>query len=1347
MAVSNKPNKSKKNLEDIYPLTPMQEGMLFHTLYSPESGLYCEQLSFTFCGDLSKQAFKHAWQRIVERHPVFRTLVVWKNRNKPLQVVLKSIDIPWKKYDWRSLSKAEQQKQIEDFLQADRNQGFELEKAPLMRFAIIQLANETYRFVWSHHHLLMDGWCLPIIFKEVLAFYEAFRHGKDLHLPNPRPYRDYIVWLQQQDISKAEIFWRQQLQGFTAPTPLVVDRSIANKLNQKEIYDEQHFQLSKESTVDLQSLARKHRLTLNTLVQGAWALLLNRYSRESDIVFGATVSGRPPALKGVESMVGLFINTLPVRVQVSEKAELLPWLQQLQAQQVERQQYYYSPLVEIQQWSEVPRGLPLFNSIVVFENYPVDASLQESNSSLQISNISSFETTNYPLTLVALPKEELKVGIKYNTSRFESSSISIMLGHLRTLLEGILENPQRRVADLPILTSTEEHQLLVEWNDTQADYPQDRCIHQLFEEQVERTPKAIAVIFEDQQLTYRELNSRANQLAHYLQSLGLNPEVLVGICVERSIKMVVGLLAILKAGGAYVPIDPAYPQERIAYMLNDSAVSVLLTTEDLAATLPKSQAHLICLDKDWSIISHNSQTNCSSRVEEENLAYMIYTSGSTGKPKGAMNTHQGIRNRLLWMQDAYQINAADKVLQKTPFSFDVSVWEFFWPLITGACLIVAKPGGHKDSAYLVKLITEQQITTLHFVPSMLQVFVEEQGLEKCLCLKRVICSGEALPVDLQTRFFERLECQLHNLYGPTEAAVDVTFWECQPDKNLISVPIGRPIANTQIYILNSELQPVPIGVPGELHIGGIGLARGYFNRPELTKKKFISNPFSQEEEARLYKTGDLARYLPDGNLEYLGRIDHQVKIRGFRIELGEIESVLAQHPQVRETVIIAREDQPGNKQLVAYLVGHQDSLVASCLRNYLKEKLPDYMIPSAFVQLESLPLTPNGKVDRRALPAPDRADRTLESSFVPPRNLLEQQLVQIWEDVLSISTIGVQDNFFDLGGHSLLAVRLMAQIQQQFGKNLPLATIFQTPTIEQLASLLLEQTDSMSWSSLVAIQPHGSKQPFFCVPGIGGNLIYFYNLARHLKDQPFYGLQAVGLDGKSKPHNKIEDMATHYIEVLQAVQPQGPYLLGGHSFGGQVAFEMAQQLQKQGQEITLLAIMDAIAPVPDNKKLIGFDWDDAMWLTKLVGYIERWLGHNLNVSYEALQLLTLEEQLNHLKQQFQILNLLPPKAGTEQMRGLLQVFKANLQTHYVPQDIYPTTITLFRAKEAYPEDAESDNCAEILQSPTWGWEKFSPEPVELHFVPGNHMTMLSEPHVQELAKHLIICFEQVSVIA
>ncbi|MBD2362774.1 amino acid adenylation domain-containing protein [Anabaena minutissima FACHB-250] len=871
-------------------------------------------------------------------------------------------------------------------------------------------------------------------------------------------------------------------------------------------------------------------------------------------------------------------------------------------------------------------------------------------------------------------------------------------------------------------------------NATQRDYDLSQSLHELFTAQVERTPNAIAVTFEQQQLTYQELNNRANQLAHYLQTLEIKLETLVAVCVERSLEMVVCLLGILKAGGAYVPIDPEYPQERIAYMLEDSQVKVLLTQEKLLTQIPQHQAHTICIDTEWKKISTQPNTNLKSGVKPDNLAYVIYTSGSTGKPKGAMNTHKGICNRLLWMQETYQINSTDSVLQKTPFSFDVSVWEFFWTLLTGARLVIAQPGGHRDSSYLINLIIQEQITTLHFVPSMLQIFLASRGVEKCTSIKRVICSGEALPLDLQNRFFERLDCELHNLYGPTEAAIDVTFWQCQKHSSLKTVPIGRPIANTQIYILDEHLQPVDFGVIGEIYIGGVGVARGYLNRAELTEEKFIPNPFKDSKIASkyLYKTGDLARYLPDGNIEYIGRTDYQIKIRGYRIEIGEIENVLSLHPQVREAVIIARTDNTAEKQLIAYITYNSEKPTLNSLRHFLKSQLPDFMIPAAFVMLETLPLTPSGKVDRKALPQPDISHFSESNDFVAPRNQVEAQLVKIWSEILNLPQIGVKDNFFALGGDSLKALHLISRIEQHFSKEIPLATLLTNPVITDLAIVIQDSNNQIRHSPLVPIQPQGTKQPFFCIHPAGGHVLCYFKLANYVgNEQPFYGLQAQGFYEEEEPLTRIEDMASLYVKTILEFQPQGSYQVGGWSFGGVVAYEVAQQLKRQGKEVSLLAILDSYVPILlDKQKPI----DDVY----LVGVLSRvfggMFGQDNLVTPDEIQDLSLEAKINYIIDKARQAKIFPPGVERQNNRRILDVLVGTLKATYsYKRQPYPGKVTVFRAREKHIMAAD----------PTLVWvELFSvmaADEVNIIDVPGNHYSFVLEPHVPVLAQRLKAC--------
>ncbi|MBD6621231.1 amino acid adenylation domain-containing protein, partial [Komarekiella sp. 'clone 1'] len=954
----------------------------------------------------------------------------------------------------------EQQQQLSELLQTQRRLGFQFNQAPLMGCTLVRLDEDNYKFIWSHHHILMDGWCLPIIFKEVISFYEAEVTDETFSLPTPTPYGDYIAWLNSQNQEIAFEFWRQTLQGFSAPTPLVVDNNQYQKEYINSDYKELELTLSAQTSRGLQDLAQQHHVTLSTIVQAVWALLLSRYSDEKDVVFGVIVSGRPSSLSGVEKMVGLFINTLPLRLQISPQQQLISWLQQIQQLMLELQDYSYTPLVEIQSMSEVTRGTPLFESIVVFENYPVDSSLLNQSNSLKVTEIGGFEQNNYPLTVVAVPRDELLIKISYDTVRFELDTIERMLGHLQTIFCAIVENPSQTVGELPLLTQAERHQLLTEWNDTATEYPTDKCIHQLFEQQVDKTPHCVAVVFENQQLTYQQLNQRANQLAYHLQSLGVGAEILVGICVERSIEMLVGLLGILKAGGAYLPFDSNYPQERLSYMLEDSAVQVLLTQQSLLQSLPQHQAQVVCLDADWVSIEQYSHHNLDVEVASDNLAYVIYTSGSTGQPKGVEICHYSVVNFLNSMSHFPGLTQEDTFYAVTTISFDIAALELYLPLTVGAKVIVASRSIASNADSLLFELFKSKITVMQATPVTWQMLLAG-GWSSNYPLK-VLCGGEALSAQLAHQILET-GSELWNLYGPTEATIWSTIYQLGTKKTVARTenapsPIGRPIANTQIYILDSHLQPVPIGVPGELYISGDGLARSYLNRPELTQEKFIPSPFSNSKHKRLYKTGDLACYGSDGSIKFRGRIDNQVKVRGFRIELGEIESVLNTHPQIQQAVVTAREDIPGNKRLVAYIVIRDELLTTDQLREFIKQKLPEYMVPSAFVTLDILPLTANGKVDRKALPTPDQ-ETFSNLQYIPPRNRTEEVIANIFASVLSIEKVGIYDNFFTLGGHSLLATQVISRVKQAFAVDVPLRNLFEEPTIANL-SKIIDNSDS-----------------------------------------------------------------------------------------------------------------------------------------------------------------------------------------------------------------------------------------------------------------------------------------------
>jgi amino acid adenylation domain-containing protein len=991
--------------------------------------------------------------------------------------------------------------------------------------------------------------------------------------------------MQGEVLETQSTYWRKQLDGAPALLDLPADRprpamqSYSGSVETKT--------LPQGLLKDLKALSRQEGCSLFMTLLAAFQTLLYRYTSHEDIVVGSPIAGRTRT--EIEPLIGFFVNTLVLRCDLSGNPSFRDFLKRVRDMTLGAYAHQDLPFEMVVKEVHPERNQsynPLCQVMFLLQNTP-PVPPRFGALSLTMESVSPGASENDFTLMLREESGALTAAVEYCVDLFDQSTIRRFLGNYQTLLEGIVANPNQEIAFLPILTEEEKHRLLVEWNDTAREYPRDKCLHQLFEIQAETTPEAVAVVYGNQRLTYRELNARANQLARHLQNMGTKPDSLVGICIERSLEMVIGLLGILKAGAAYVPLDPEYPPQRLAFMLEDAAVTVLLTqARHIAAmaAMPASAARrIISLDSDWPAIAREIELNVQSPVTSENLAYMIYTSGSTGQPKGAMNTHRGIVNRLLWMQDTYQLTPADSVLQKTPFSFDVSVWEFFWPLLAGARLVMARPGGQGDAAYLARLIATEKITTIHFVPSMLRAFLDLDTLNaSCSSLKRVICSGEALPIDLMRRFFSTLGAGLHNLYGPTEASVDVTHWPCQPATPLNTVPIGRPIANTQIYILDASLQPVPVGVPGELHIGGVGLARGYHNRPQLTAQKFIANPFSADPAARLYKTGDLARFLPDGNIEYLGRLDLQVKIRGFRVELAEIEELLNQHPAVQANVVVAREDAPGDKRLIAYIVSPNGAASPAQLREYLRLKLPLHMVPAAFATLQSLPLTPSGKVDRKALPRPDFETIADKDKFEVPGTPTEIVLARIWREVLGLKHVGINDNFFELGGHSMLAVQLISKINRSLLLDLPIPALLKYSTVKELAAIIDHQNrdgfdslhDNQSHSSMVAFQPSGSRPPLFFLHGDwNGGGIYAGRLSQQLgEDQPFYALPPYRSEQQTAL--TIEEMAVHHIAAIQEHTPHGPYLIGGYCIGATVAMEIARQLVDQGEEVSHLLLLD-----------------------------------------------------------------------------------------------------------------------------------------------------------------------------
>ncbi len=1039
------------------PLSFAQQRLWFLDQWQPHSNAYNIPAAVRLEGTLDVAALERSLNEIIRRHEVLRTRFVSID-GQPRQVIEPASALPLRVVDLGDLSKDEREREVRRLAAAEAQASFDLERGPLIRARLLRAGRTEHVLLLTLHHIVSDGWSTGILLKELVALYRAFSEGEASPLPELAiQYADFACWqrqwLQGEALERQLAYWKTQLNGVPAVLELPTD--YLRPAVQSYRGSQHRFRLSPALSKQLARLAGAQGVTLFMLLLATFNVLLYRYTGQRDISIGTPMANRNRI--EIEGLIGFFANTLVLRTDLADNPRFSRLLQQVRAVALGAQTHQELPFERLVEELQPTRDLshpPLFQVMFVLQN-ALHETLEVPGLRLNAMEAQG-RAAKFDLIL-ALTQERsdrLTGALEYNTDLFEEATIGRMVSHFANLLEGIVADPEARLGDLPLMNEAERHRLLVEWNATQATHPQAKLIHQLFEAQEERTPDAIAAIFEDQQLTYRELNMRANQLAHYLRAWGVGPEVLIGVCMERSLELVVALLATLKAGGAFVPIDLEYPRSRRDFMVEDSAVGVILTHSHVWTAIKGPSIDVIAVDIERAIISQGSIDNPRVPLKPFNLAYVIYTSGSTGKPKGAANTHAGILNRLLWMQKTYPLNAGDRVLQKTPLSFDVSVWEFFWPLMTGAGLVLARPGGHRDSHYLAQLIATKGVTTLHFVPSMLRVFLQETKTTNCATLKRVVCSGEALTCDLQQRFFERLHTELHNLYGPTEAAIDVTSWRCARADAHRDIPIGKPIDNTQLYVLDAQLNPVPIGIAGELYIAGEGLARGYLKRPELTAERFIPHPFNAEPGARLYRTGDLARYRADGNLEYLGRIDQQIKIRGHRIEPGEIEASLSRHPEIKEAVVIAREDQPGNKHLVGYVVGAQGAeLEPGILRAHLNESLPEYMVPSAFVFLEALPLTPNGKLDRKVLPAPD-VGAEFKHQYVAPRNATEELLCGIWVEVLGVEQVGIHDNFFELGGHSLLATQVISRVRKVFQVEVPLRELFETPTVAGLAQAI-----------------------------------------------------------------------------------------------------------------------------------------------------------------------------------------------------------------------------------------------------------------------------------------------------
>ncbi len=1057
------------HIDSIYPLSPMQEGMLFHTLMNPGTGIYLMQNRYLLEGDLNYDAFVRAWDIVLDRHPVLRTSFVWKSQKRPLQAVHKRVDAPIVSLDWRGQTRREQIARLDAELESELRTGFDFAKAPLMRLWLIRLADDRYQFVHSFHHILLDEWCISLLLMDFLGHYGSLVRGERPAREKPRPYRDYIAWLQKQDINAAESFWRGYLENFPTPTPLAYDRLPEGLADQNEDAADHCLYLSAETSAALVDLAQRHRITVNTFFQGAWALLLAHYSSEREVLFGVTVAGRPTELPGVESILGLFINTLPLRIPVRPDRPLIEWLKDLLAENVRVRQYDYAPLVQVQRWSEVPRGEALFHSLFVFENAPVDPELCEGRIIFKAEEEQYRVHTNYPLTVMGWPGRELGLKISYDKRLFDAETTGRMIRHLKTLLEAMAERPTARLADLSPLKQDERRQLLTQWNPVEnvLDLQETVSLPLVFEQQVERTPDAVAVECLGVQATYRELNRRANRVAHALAEAGAGPDTVVALLDDRGIDLLTMMVGVFKAGGAYLPLDPHHPVSRLAQILKLSRAPVVLTSHAYLARLQEAVSQIDetarprLMPIDDILGAAGREDNPIDRGRSEHLAYVIYTSGSTGVPKGAMVTRRGMLNNIRSKVSGLGLGPADVIAQTASQCFDISVWQFLTALTCGARTSIVPDEISRDPFRLLAHLECAGITILETVPALLQGLLDaasESGSDPApplRTLRWVLPTGEALPPPVCRQWLARYPAiPLLNAYGPAECADDVAVHPIleSPPADTTHMPIGRPIEGIRLHVLNAWLEPVPPGVPGELYVAGVGVGRGYLQDPARTAEVFLPDRFGSAPGARMYRTGDLARYRRDGAIEFVGRVDQQIKLRGFRIELGEIETHVLSSPLVREAAVLLHQDARGEKRLAAYVVGHQEGGPdVPALRELLQAQLPEYMVPTAFVPLPALPRTPNGKIDRLALAAMDLGDQ-FARPYTAPRTATEEILTGIWSDVLGVERVGIHDDFFELGGHSLLATQIMSRLRSTFHVELSLRTVFESTSVAALAA-------------------------------------------------------------------------------------------------------------------------------------------------------------------------------------------------------------------------------------------------------------------------------------------------------
>jgi len=1323
------------------PCSSTQERLWILSRFDPEAPVSNRPTFLRLTGSLDVPLLERCLNEIVRRHEVLRSRIEMLD-GAPVQRVTEPLGVPLPVVDLRHLTPAEREPEILRRARDHARKPFDLGNGPLIRASLVRLDDQVHLLLLNIHHIAFDGWSSGVLMTELGSLWDAFAAGRPSPLPElPIQYADFACWqrklLESGAFGEQLAYWKKRLSG--APTALEFPTDRPRPPFQTYRGGQTRRRLSGALTEALRDLARGEGATLFMTLLAAFQALLHRYTSQEDILVGSPIAGR--SRLETEGLIGCFINILVLRADLTGDPSfrrLLGRVRQTSLEAYTHQDLPFQTLVQEIRPERDPSRHPFVQVTFQLRNLPrqpdqarrlrieaceFDVGVAEQDLSLEL--------TETPPGLDCL--------LKFNADLFDARTADRMLDHFQFMLEGIVTDPDQPISMLPILPEAERHRLVVEWNDTATALPRDRCLVRMFEAQVERTHDVTAVEFEDRRLTYGQLNVLANRLAHRLRRLGVGRGMLVGICVDRGPDMVAGLLGILKAGGAYLPLDPDYPRKRLAFMITDAQLPVIVTQLRLTPTLASSGARLVCLDEKIAAGDPVDDENPGGKSTPEDLAYVIYTSGSTGQPKGVLVTHGALINLLVSMQHTLGVTGRDVLLAVSTLSFDIAALELFLPLILGARIALVDRDTAADGVRLARRLARSGATILQGVPATWRLLLE--GSWSGTPGLTMMSGGEALPRDLANQLLGKCAA-VWNVYGPTETTIWSSAAKVEAGEG--PVPIGRPIANTQIYVLDTRRQPVPIGLVGEIYIGGHGVALGYLNRPGLTAERFVPDRFGTNPDGRLFRTGDLARWRHDGLLECLGRIDHQVKIRGIRVEPGEIEVTLRRHPAVREAVVVARGDDTGEKVLIAYVVASQRfSPSAAELRSWLRESLPGHVVPSYFVMLESLPLTPNRKVDRSRLPAPQVRPSEPDADNLTPRTPTEATLAAIWAEVLRRPSVGIRENYFDLGGHSLIALRMFNLIRERFNLDLPLTSLFQRPTVEQLAALIDDAADLGTLQQpLVPLQPEGSRIPFFCVHGIGGAVHPYHRLAQRLgPDQPFYGLSAQSLDSHLV-ETSIEAIASAYINEVRTVLPAGrPFMIGGFSLGGAIAFEMAQQLKARGEEVALLVMIDASPPNLSNlirRSRLRFACDTLMNLPI-------WIVDNLLRSDPKRALNRMLGRASTIRRTLSVTN---GQGGDRLPEVDPQVW---FGVKEIPEPMMQIVNALYRARCRYESRPYPGKVTLIRtrwqpllnpREPMLGWDRIAQQGVEVHVVPGTHTSCLEEPHVETLAGALAECLER-----